>query len=141
MMTNPITSQGAPKSARYGTSAQQEATATKSTQTSASSPATIAASTSADTKLPPISKVQATAKVEKAVTDINEYVQTVSRDLQFSIEEELPLGRAVIRVIDSETKELIREFPSEEVIAIAQRINEQLEDDEGVDSFMISEQA
>lgn len=138
MMTNPITGQGAPKGARYGTSAQQEATANKT------SPANNSAQTAVSTvdpgkNLPPINTVQPTSKIEKAITEINDYVQTVSRDLQFSFEEELPLGRAVIKVLDTETQEVIRQFPAEEVIAIAKRINQQLEESDDVESFMLSE--
>lgn len=135
-----ITGQGAPKSARYGTSAQQEATASKSNSSTRSAQSAVAAyETTAGKELPPEKRVQAVSTVEKAVTKINDYVKTVSRDLQFSFDEELPLGRAVIRVLDTETKEVIREIPSEEVVAIAQRINEQLTADDEVDSFIISE--
>ncbi len=139
-MSLPITSQAAPKGARYGTSAQQEATANKPVTSSASSSSsTVTPVISSETDLLPINRVQAPAKVEKAVTDINQYVQTVSRDLQFSLSEELPLGRAVVKVLDTETKEVIRQFPAEEALAIAERINQQLEDSDEVDSFLLSE--
>lgn len=62
--------------------------------------------------------------IDRAVSDINTFVQKVNRELQFSLEEELPLGRAVIRVIDADTEEVIREIPSEEVLAIAERLSE-----------------
>lgn len=64
-------------------------------------------------------------QLSQAVTDINQYVQSVNRELQFSVEEALPLGRSVVKVIDSATEEVIREIPSKEVLAIAQRLYEQ----------------
>lgn len=68
-------------------------------------------------------------RISQAVTDINQYVQNVNRELQFSLEEKLPLGRAVVKVIDSETEEVIREIPSKEVLAIAQRLHDMAEEE------------
>jgi flagellar protein FlaG len=70
------------------------------------------------------SSVAQREKIDRAVSDINSFVQKVNRELQFSLEEELPLGRAVIRVIDVDTDEVIREIPSKEVLAIAERLSE-----------------
>lgn len=56
-------------------------------------------------------------EVATAVIKISEYVQNLQRDLQFNIDKES--GRVVVRVIDSETDELIRQIPSEEVLALA----------------------
>ncbi|MEE9494457.1 MAG: flagellar protein FlaG [Gammaproteobacteria bacterium] len=58
-------------------------------------------------------------EVATAVIKISEYVQNLQRDLQFNIDKES--GRVVVRVIDSETDELIRQIPSEEVLALAKR--------------------
>ncbi len=60
----------------------------------------------------------------KAVSKISSQVQNLQRDLQFSIEEELPLGRAVITVLDRETQEVIRRIPSEEALAIARQLED-----------------
>lgn len=62
------------------------------------------------------------AQLEQAVSDINAYVQNVNRELQFRVDEALPLGRTVVTVIDAETEETIREFPSKEVLALAHRL-------------------
>ncbi|MFN2308627.1 MAG: flagellar protein FlaG [Gammaproteobacteria bacterium] len=61
----------------------------------------------------------------QAVSDINNYVQSVRRELQFSIDE--TLGRTVIKVLDSETQEIVRQIPTEEVLALARYLS-QLED-------------
>jgi len=62
--------------------------------------------------------------INQAVSDINAYLQNVSRELQFRVDEALPLGRTIVSVIDTETKETIREFPSKEVLALAHRLLE-----------------
>ncbi|ABA58824.1 Flagellar protein FlaG protein [Nitrosococcus oceani ATCC 19707] len=59
----------------------------------------------------------------EAVQNINDFMQAVRRELQFSIDE--ATGRTVIKVIDRENGEMIRQVPSEEVMALAQRIAEE----------------
>jgi flagellar protein FlaG len=61
-------------------------------------------------------------QVSQAVSDLNEYVQTVGRDLQFSIDE--ASGRTVIKVLDSESKDMIRQIPAEEVLVLARQLKE-----------------
>jgi flagellar protein FlaG len=56
------------------------------------------------------------------VESLREYVQNVQRHLEFSVDSES--GREIIRVIDSETEEVIREIPSEEAIRISQQLKE-----------------
>jgi flagellar protein FlaG len=81
--------------------------------------------------------------INQAVSDINAYLQNVSRELQFRVDEALPLGRTVVSVIDTETKETIREFPSKEVLALARRLLE-AQDAEGsatTEGLLFSDQA
>ena len=59
----------------------------------------------------------------KAVSRLNDYVQNLSRDLQFSIDEET--GVTVITVTDSATHEVIRQIPSEEALAIAHSLEKE----------------
>jgi flagellar protein FlaG len=61
-------------------------------------------------------------EVRDAVSQINDFVQTVQRDLSFNLNEES--GRTVIRVIDSKSGELIRQIPSDEVLAIASHLRD-----------------
>lgn len=58
-----------------------------------------------------------TTKVEQAVKQMNQFIQTLNRDLQFSIDEDS--GRTVVKVLDTETKEIIRQIPSEELLRMA----------------------
>lgn len=56
-------------------------------------------------------------QLKEAVNQINQYVQTVQRDLSFSMDGET--GHTVIKVMDSGSGELIRQIPAEEVLALA----------------------
>jgi len=59
----------------------------------------------------------AKSELREAVDQINNFVQTVQRDLSFSMDE--GSGHTIIKVIDSESGKLVRQIPSEEVIALA----------------------
>lgn len=60
--------------------------------------------------------------LQVAVSQINDYVQSLQRDLQFTVDE--VTGKDVVTVIDSESKEIIRQLPSEEALALARRLAE-----------------
>lgn len=75
------------------------------------------------------------AKAEQAVTagelgeaveNINQFVNSQGRTLNFSVDEES--GKPVVKVIDFETKEVIRQIPSEEVLTMAKAIKRLQED-------------
>ncbi len=63
------------------------------------------------------------AQLREAVSKLNDYTQSISRKLSFSIEEST--GRTVIKVYDAETDELIRQIPPEETLHLAEVIQEQ----------------
>lgn len=58
--------------------------------------------------------------VDRMAQDVADRLQTNQRQLQFSVDSET--NSTVVRVIDSETKELIRQIPSEELLAISRRL-------------------
>jgi|GEM_PF-688803 len=60
------------------------------------------------------------AAVQSAVSDIADYVQTVNRDLEFSIDDHS--GRIIVKVLDSETQQIIRQIPSEEALSLARKL-------------------
>jgi len=62
-------------------------------------------------------KALETQKIEEKVSDLNNFVQNVQRGIQFSVHEET--GHSIITVTDKETGDVIRSFPSEEVLAVA----------------------
>ncbi len=72
-------------------------------------------------ELPPEEKVNE-AKLGEAVQEINDHLQQVHRELRFNIDKDS--GRTVIKVVDAETKEVIRQIPDEEALRFAQRLNE-----------------
>ena len=73
------------------------------------------------------SQTPSASPLSEAVSNINSYVQNISRDLRFSVDE--TTDRVVVKVLDSETEELIREIPSEEALALARFLSEQREAD------------
>jgi len=60
------------------------------------------------------SETEAEAKeIKEAVDDLNEFAQSVHRQLEFSVDDES--GKTVVRVIDVDTGETIRDIPPEEI--------------------------
>ncbi len=59
-------------------------------------------------------------QLQDSVSQLKDLVQSVQRDLQFSIDDFS--GRTVITVLDSKTEEIIRQIPSEEVLALSKNI-------------------
>jgi flagellar protein FlaG len=72
--------------------------------------------------------VQATASIPKAeqvktaVEHINKFVQTMSSDLKFTVDEET--GIQVVKVVNTKTKDVIRQMPTEEILAISQALDQ-----------------
>lgn len=60
------------------------------------------------------------AQVEAAVKSVNRHLQLASRGVEFSIDE--GSGRAIVRLVDSETKQVLRQYPSEEMLSIARSL-------------------
>ena len=59
--------------------------------------------------------------LDKAVKDLNKGVQNLQRSLQFSVDESS--GRTVIKVVDKDTKEVIRQIPEQQVLELAARLD------------------
>ena len=62
-------------------------------------------------------------RVADAARDLSQFIQTVNRSLQISVDSEL--GSTIITVVDSETDEVIRQIPQEELVEIARFIAQQ----------------
>ena len=60
--------------------------------------------------------------LENVVSNLNQLVRDLHRELQFSVDEDS--GDTVIKVIDSKTDEVLRQIPSEEVMRLRQRLEE-----------------
>ncbi len=61
-------------------------------------------------------------KLSEAVQEINEKLQAVQRELQFSVDEDS--GQTVIKVTDIATKEVIRQIPNEEALIFARKLSD-----------------
>jgi len=59
-------------------------------------------------------------QVKEATRKINEQLNAMRQGLQFSVDE--ATGHTVVRVLDSETGQTIRQIPSEEALAISQSL-------------------
>ena len=67
-------------------------------------------------------KIAATPQeLQEAVDSMNDFVSSLSNTLNFSIDKET--GRTVVKVIDRATDEVIKQIPSEEMLAIAKAID------------------
>jgi len=60
-------------------------------------------------------------QLEAAVSSVRAYIQPINSDLQFSVNNDT--NQVVVKVVDSQTKEVIRQIPSEEMIAIAKMLD------------------
>ncbi|NOX75379.1 MAG: flagellar protein FlaG [Gammaproteobacteria bacterium] len=63
-----------------------------------------------------------TKNVEDVVRDLSNYVQSIGREIQFSRDD--TTGRIIVRVIDTATDEVIRQIPSEEIMAFLKNMQE-----------------
>lgn len=64
----------------------------------------------------------ASTPVEEAVTSIQSFVQSIRRDLAFSLDDSS--GKVVVKVTDSASGEVIRQLPSEEALRLAESLEE-----------------
>ncbi|MDO6823320.1 flagellar protein FlaG [Marinobacter sp. 1_MG-2023] len=70
-------------------------------------------------------------ELDSAVSQLNDYVQNVQRDLQFEVDNDL--GQTIVRVVDQQTQEVVRQMPDE----VALRLAEKLQQDEPLTLFNI----
>ena len=63
-----------------------------------------------------------TQQVEQVVAKLSDFVQSVQRDLSFTVDDNT--GSTVIIVRDSQTDQVVRQIPSEELLQLAQNLNE-----------------
>ncbi|MBK9220073.1 MAG: flagellar protein FlaG [Uliginosibacterium sp.] len=60
-------------------------------------------------------------QIDQAMKEVKQALPFQARDLQFSIDNET--GRTVIKIVDPATKEVIRQMPSEELLAITRALD------------------
>lgn len=60
-------------------------------------------------------------ELKKALDEANRMVQGHGGSLEFSVDQQT--GKTVVRIIDTSTNQLIRQFPSEEMLAISRSLD------------------
>lgn len=127
------------------TSEQAPARAMSSSQAVGRNASDLAGSSSAVNQAPSAERAPEASKAEKlqarsevqreeldeAVSQLNDFVQNVQRDLQFEVDNEL--GQTIVRVVDQSTQEVIRQIPDE----VALRLAENLQQEEPLTLFSI----
>lgn len=101
------------------TSATKETTSVK-----AAEPQVLGASGEAS-KVNDVPNTAQSKSSEEIVEELNEAILGVRRELKFSIDQDS--GKAVVQVLDSETGDMIRQLPSDEVLAVSKHIRDVLE--------------
>lgn len=113
---------------RVSSSEVQEVSTTNSRNTdSAASRATV------QTAQPKASEADAINKIE----EFQNYNLKINRSLKFKVDEEL--GVTIVRVIDKETDELIRQFPPEELINLSKKLKQLNEENTSSNGILIKE--
>lgn len=59
--------------------------------------------------------------IQQALDEVREALAPVAQNLLFSLDEDS--GRTVIKIVDSTTDEVIKQIPSEEILAIAKALD------------------
>lgn len=65
------------------------------------------------------STIDTAVQLDQAVAQMNEYIQAETRDLHFSVDQSS--GQTVVRVVDRESGDLIRQIPNEVFLSMAER--------------------
>ena len=87
--------------------------------------AVVAENKSRDEALPEIQggmDAPSIAELTGTLDQLNGYMEETHRGLRFSIDDDS--GRTIVRVVDTETEEVIRQIPSEDMLALIRHFNE-----------------
>ena len=60
-------------------------------------------------------------QLKDAVKAANDFVQPINNAVEFSLDKDS--DRMIVKVVDTATREVIRQFPSEEMLALAQALD------------------
>ena len=60
-------------------------------------------------------------EVENALKTLNDYTAMVAQDVSFTMDKES--GKTIVKVVDTATQEVLRQFPSAEALSIARSID------------------
>jgi len=77
-----------------------------------------ARATGQETSTSAVSQEQA---VQESVDKLNEFISPYVTSLQFSVDKDL--GKVVVKIMDNETKEVIKQIPSKEILALTKALS------------------
>lgn len=66
-------------------------------------------------------RAHSAAEVDKAVKNINQAIQVISQNLEFSVDTDAK--EVIVKVIDQQTKQVLRQIPTEEALDIAKSLD------------------
>lgn len=66
-------------------------------------------------------RVPSAGELQKALEDVAKAVAPMAQSLEFSLDKDS--GKTVVKVMDTETNEVIRQIPTEEVLAISKAVD------------------
>mgnify|MGYP001162835762 CR=1 FL=1 len=69
-----------------------------------------------------VGKAPQNVDVNEAVERIRTQVQTLQRDLNFSVDDST--GQVVVQVLDGDSGKVVRQIPSEDILRLAERLDE-----------------
>lgn len=85
-------------------------------------PVAVSSQAAASQQVPQPAPAASAEEVRAAADKINKALQNlVSSSLEFSVDQDS--GRTIVRVVDVETKDVIRQIPNEEALAIAKSLD------------------
>lgn len=61
------------------------------------------------------------AQLEAATKSVREFVEAINNNLEFSVDHDT--GQLVVKIVDRVTKEVIRQVPSQEMLALAKALD------------------
>lgn len=65
-------------------------------------------------------ETQPTQDIDQAVSDINSAIQNTHHNVVFTVDEDT--GRDIVKVVDRETEQTIRQIPAEEVLEMVENL-------------------
>lgn len=69
----------------------------------------------------PVNSQSVQERVQAAVAQMNEYIQSTERDLNFSYDSDS--GETIVKVLDRKTQEVIRQIPDEIFLHLSQKLD------------------
>jgi flagellar protein FlaG len=61
------------------------------------------------------------AGLKRSVEAINRFLQSVARDIEFSVDQDT--GQTLVRIVDTKTQTVLRQMPSKEAMEIAKHLD------------------